>query len=159
MVRLRGPEYAKNWGTDRLVGRQTRFFSGVEACHKSRRLRRPSQRLHPDGGRLLDQGPGCSSRPGTNTIRFSALRYTSVISVPLVSQDNADAALTLYYDNPEAYDEHIVSVLKEKLPHVLAVFAGRSPTPRPRSEELEIELRNLIDVLPLVGVSVTPTGC
>jgi formate hydrogenlyase transcriptional activator len=94
-----------------------------------------------------------AAHPGLGPTRSAFLRcgYTSVISVPLVSQDNADAALTLYYDNPEAYDEHIVSVLKEKLPHVLAVFAGRSPTPRPRSEELEIELRNLIDVLPLVG--------
>ena len=60
------------------------------------------------------------AHPSVGPMRPAVLRcgYTSVISVPLVSQNNEDAALTLYYDDPEAYNEHIVSVLKEKLPHV-----------------------------------------
>ena len=91
------------------------------------------------------------AHPGLGPIRSAVRRcgYTSVISVPVISGENAYGALTLYYEDPEAYGQGIVSVLKEKLPHVQAVFEARSPTPRPRSEGLETELRNLIDVLPV----------
>ncbi len=97
-----------------------------------------------------------AAHPGLGPIRPAVLRcgLTSVISVPLMVKDNAYGALTLYYDDPEQYGQGVVSVLKEKLPHVQAVFAGRSAAPRPRSEELEIELRGLIDALPLnVGLN------
>jgi PAS domain S-box-containing protein len=84
-------------------------------------------------------------------IRPALLRcgYTSVISVPVTSQENGHGALTLYYDDPDRYGQGVVSVLKEQIPHVQAVYARRSPSSRPRSEELETEIRNLIDVLPI----------
>ena len=97
-----------------------------------------------------------AGHPGLRLIRSAVLRcgLTSVISVPVMAKDKAYGALTLYYDDPEQYGQGVVSVLKEKLPHVQAVFAGRPATPRPRSEELEIALRGLIDALPLnVGLN------
>jgi formate hydrogenlyase transcriptional activator len=92
-----------------------------------------------------------AAHSGLGPIRPTILRcgLTSVISVPVLAKDNAYGALTLYYDDPDHYGQGVVSVLKETLPHVQAVFAGRPATPRPRSEELEIELRSLIDALPL----------
>jgi PAS domain S-box-containing protein len=92
-----------------------------------------------------------AGHPGLGPIRAAVLRqgYTSVISVPVFSKDTVYAALTLYYSDPEEYGQAVVSVLKEQLAHLQAVFAGRPPTPRRRSEEFEAELRNLLDVLPL----------
>ena len=97
-----------------------------------------------------------SAHPGLEPIRPGVQRcgFTSVISVPLMSAAGAYAALTLYYSDPETYVEGILGVLKEQLAHLLKVFAGRSPTPRPRPEDLEAELRNLLDVLPQhIGLS------
>jgi len=77
-----------------------------------------------------------------------SLGYTSVIALPVVSNDGTQGALSLYYDDPEAYGSGAVDLLKEQLEQLQVAFAGRPPNPRPRSEELEIELRKLIDVLP-----------
>ena len=96
------------------------------------------------------------ANPGLELIRPAVQRcgFTSVISVPLISAAGASAALTLYYDDPEIYGEGVLGLLKEQLGHLLKVFAARSPTPRPRPEELETELRNLLDVLPQhIGLS------
>ena len=88
---------------------------------------------------------------GMDPMRPAFLRcgYTSVISVPVLSKDTPHGALTLYYDRPDAYPQSLVDLLKEQLSHVQWVFAGRSPTPRPHSEELDTELRKLIDALPI----------
>jgi formate hydrogenlyase transcriptional activator len=97
-----------------------------------------------------------ATHPGLGPIRPAVLRrgLTSVISVPVTAKDNAYGVLTLYYDDPEQYGQSVVSILKERLPHVQAVFAGRLAAPRSRPEELEIELRGLIDALPLnVGLN------
>jgi formate hydrogenlyase transcriptional activator len=97
-----------------------------------------------------------AGHPGFGPMRAAILHrgYTSVISVPVFSRDTVYAALTLYYSDPEEYGQGVVSTLKEQLSHVQAVFAGRPPTPRRRSEEFEAELRNLLDVLPLnVGLT------
>lgn len=92
-----------------------------------------------------------AAHTGMGPIRSALLRcgYTSVISAPMVSRDIPYGALTLYYSDPEAFGQDIVSVLKEKLAHVQAAFMRRSPIPERRSEQLEAELRSLIDVLPI----------
>ena len=84
-------------------------------------------------------------------IRPALLRcgYTSVLSVPVMSNDHPYGALTLYYNDPEEYGQDVVSVLKEKILQVQRVFAGRSTNPRPRSEEIEADLRGLVDALPI----------
>ena len=97
-----------------------------------------------------------SGHPGLEAMRPAIQRrgFTSVISVPAISKDVVSGALTLYYRDPEEYGQEHVTVLKEQLSHVHSVFAARSPNPRPRSEELEAELRGLIDALPItVGLS------
>jgi PAS domain S-box-containing protein len=92
-----------------------------------------------------------ADHPGLGALRPALLRcaYTSVISVPVKCKAAAHGALTLYYGDPEEYGEGVVSGLKEQIPHVYAVFAAGPSTPREHSEELETELRNLIDVLPV----------
>ena len=92
-----------------------------------------------------------AAHPGTGPIQSALQRcgYTSVFSVPVVSKGVPYGALTLYYDDPEAYGQEVVNIFKEKLAHVQAAFDGRSPSLKPRSEELETELRSLIDVLPV----------
>ena len=89
--------------------------------------------------------------PGLGPIRPAVLRrgLTSVISVPVIAEGEAYGALTLYYDDPEQYGQGVVSLLKDRLPQIQGVFAGRPAHPRPRSEELEIEIRGLIDAVPL----------
>ncbi len=73
--------------------------------------------------------------------------YTSVISVPVMSEDDPYAALTLYYDDPEMCGQSTVDVLKEKVRQVRAVFAARPLNPP--SGSLEEEVRGLIDALPV----------
>ena len=92
-----------------------------------------------------------AAHPGTGPIQSALQRcgYRSVFSVPVVSKGVPYGALTLYYDDPEAYWQEVGNVLREKLAHVQATFAGRPPSPKPRSEELEGELRKLIDALPV----------
>ncbi len=92
-----------------------------------------------------------SDYPGLGALRAAFLRcaYTSVISVAVKSKAGAYGALTVYYGDPEEFDQSVVSGLKERIAHIQAVFAGRPLNLRPRSEELETELRNLIDVLPV----------
>lgn len=97
-----------------------------------------------------------ANHPGLRPLRpaFLRCRYTSVISVAVNTEASAYGALTLYYGDPEEFDQGVVSGLKERIAHIQAVFAGRPLTRRPRSEELETELRNLIDVLPVsIGLS------
>ena len=92
-----------------------------------------------------------TAHTGLRPIRFALQRcgYTSVISLPMVSGGPPYGALTLYYNDPEAYGQDIVSMLKEKLAHVQTAFMRRSPVSERRSEQLEAELRSLIDVLPV----------
>jgi PAS domain S-box-containing protein len=92
-----------------------------------------------------------ADHPGLGPLRPAFLRcaYTSAISVAVKSEASVYGALTLYYGDPEEFDQGVVSGLKERIPHIQAVFAGRPLTPRTRSEELDAELRNVIDVLPL----------
>ena len=92
-----------------------------------------------------------ADHPGLGPLRPAFLRcgYTSVISVAAKSEASAYGALTLYYGDPEEFDQGVVSGLREGIPHIHAVFAGRHLNRRQRSEELEAELRNLIDVLPV----------
>jgi formate hydrogenlyase transcriptional activator len=99
------------------------------------------------------------AHPGVGAMRFAFERcgFTSVLSTPLISEAGERAALTLYYDDPEIYGEGIAGLLKENLAHLQTVFAGRPATPRSRSEELERELRNLLDVLPQ-HVGLTDAG-
>jgi PAS domain S-box-containing protein len=101
-----------------------------------------------------------SMHPALEPIRSTALRhgYTSVISVPVISTGKVHGVLSLYYGDPEEYGQEILSFLKEGLSHVRAVFAGRPPTPSPRSEEFEAELLNLLDVLPLTVGLTDATG-
>ena len=75
--------------------------------------------------------------------------YTSVLSVPVMSNGDSYGALTLYYNDPEEYGQDVVSVLKEKILQMQRVFGGRSANPRPRSEEIEADLRGLVDALPI----------
>ena len=101
-----------------------------------------------------------ADHPGLGPLRpaFRRCGYTSVISVAVKSEAGACGALTLYYGDPEEFDQGVVSGLKERIPHIQAVFAARPLTPRSRSEELETELRNLIDVLPLTISLYDVTG-
>ncbi len=95
-----------------------------------------------------------AAHPGLGPIRPALLRcgYTSVISVPVMSEDDPYAALSLYYDDPELFGQSTVDVLKEKVPQVCAVFAARPLNPP--SGNLEDEVRGLIDALPItVGLS------
>jgi PAS domain S-box-containing protein len=57
-------------------------------------------------------------------------------------------ALTLYYGDPDRFGEAAVRILKEQLGIQQAVFTRRARPPRPRSEEYESELRELLDVVP-----------
>ncbi len=101
-----------------------------------------------------------ADHPGLGALRPAFLRcaYTSVISVAVKPQASAYGALTLYYSDPDQFDQGVVSGLKERVAHIQAVFAGRPLNPRPRSEELETELRNLIDVLPVTLALVDTNG-
>ncbi|HTY85395.1 MAG TPA: sigma 54-interacting transcriptional regulator [Silvibacterium sp.] len=74
--------------------------------------------------------------------------YTSVVSVPLMPNDSAYGALTLYYDDPEALEQAAVSLLKGDLGTIWAAFASGPPAHPTASEELDTELRNLINVIP-----------
>ncbi|HEY1757886.1 MAG TPA: sigma 54-interacting transcriptional regulator [Bryobacteraceae bacterium] len=92
-----------------------------------------------------------SEHPGLGLLRaaFRRCAYTSVISVAVKSKAGAYGAVTVYYSDPEAFDQGIVSAMKERIAHIQAVFAERAFKSGPRSEDLETELRNLIDVLPV----------
>jgi len=100
-----------------------------------------------------------SDHPGLGPLRAAFLRcgYTSVISVAVKSKASAYGALTLYYGDPEEFGQGVVNGLKERIAHIQVVFAARPLNPRPRSEELENELRSLIDVLP-VGIGLQDTN-
>jgi PAS domain S-box-containing protein len=89
---------------------------------------------------------------------FRRCAYTSVISVAVKSEAGAYGALTLYYADPEEFDQGVVNGLKERIAHVRAVFAERQLNQGPRSEDLETELRNLIDVIPAIIGLCDTTG-
>src|SRR6202142_4538489 len=74
-----------------------------------------------------------ADHPGLGPLRpaFQRCAYTSVISVAVKSKPSVYGALTLYYSDPEEFDQGIVSGLKERIPHIQEVFAGRSHAPRP----------------------------
>ncbi len=109
----------------------------------------------------LRTGEPCWIRELSNHTDLDVIRpairrcgFTSVISVPVFSDRGPLGALTLYYRDPEEYGEGVISALKEKLPHIQAVFVGSASGPRTRSEEFEAELRDLVDALPVtVGLT------
>jgi PAS domain S-box-containing protein len=74
--------------------------------------------------------------------------YTSVLSIPVMWDGWPAGALTLYYGDPDRFGEVAVRILKEQLGLAQAAFTRRARLPRPRSEEHEAELRELLDLIP-----------
>jgi PAS domain S-box-containing protein len=101
-----------------------------------------------------------ADHPGLGALEstFRRCAYTSVISVAVKSKAGAYAALTLYYSDPEEFDQAVVSGLKERIPHIQTVFENRHLTSRPPSEALEPELQSLIDALPFTIGLYHPNG-
>ena len=102
--------------------------------------------------------PRLADHPGLGPLRRAFLRcaYTSVISVAVKSNAGTYGALTLYYGDPEEFDQGLISGVKERISHIQAVFAQGPLSPRLHSDELETELRSLMDVLPVsIGLSDT----
>jgi len=83
-------------------------------------------------------------------IRLAVLQrgYTSVLSIPVMWDGWPPGALTLYYAGPHRFGEAAARIVKEQLGLAQAAFTRRARMPRPRSEEQEFELRELLDVIP-----------
>ncbi len=88
--------------------------------------------------------------PMQPAIRRSGL--TSNISIPLMSDAGTWAGLSLYYSDPEAYEQLVVNYIRERIQHAQRAWSG-GPPKQPRSDELDAELRHLIDMIPqTIGV-------
>jgi formate hydrogenlyase transcriptional activator len=97
--------------------------------------------------------------PGLAPIRSAVLQrgYTSVLSIPVMWDGWPPGALTLYYGDPDRFGEAAVRILKEQLGLTQAVFTRRARLPRPRPEEQEAELREVLDVIPQHVTLITPS--
>jgi len=89
--------------------------------------------------------------PGMDVMQGAAARlgYTSVVSLPLTSNGRIDAALTLYYDDPDGLEGATLDILKDELITARSAFAAGPWGRPPLSQEVETGLRGLINVIPL----------
>jgi formate hydrogenlyase transcriptional activator len=83
-----------------------------------------------------------AAQPAFGPVQSAALRrgYTSVLSVPTMTNEKPCGALSLYFGERETHLPEIADLLRERLAHAMAAFA--------RSAQRDTELRNLIDSCP-----------
>jgi PAS domain-containing protein len=83
-----------------------------------------------------------AAEPALAPVQSAALRrgYTSVLSLPTMTNEKPCGALRLYFAERETYGPEIADLLRERLAHAMAAFA--------RSAQRDTELRNLTDSPP-----------